>query len=116
MRQRGIYTRNSPRRWVKTRKEKDRSDYVKGFHEILESSRVAVGLGAVFSVLAITPPWNLQMTCGLLGWKANLIGFHTMCSMHHETLYIGTVLHGNLDFMQASDPLSSLQYFDHNSF
>jgi hypothetical protein len=63
---------------------------------------------AVFSILAITPPRNLQKTCRLLGWKVNLISFHTMCSMNYEILYNGTVLHGNLIIMQADELLTSL--------
>jgi hypothetical protein len=60
-------------------------------------------ISAVFSVLAITLSWKLQMTCGLLGWKFNLITFHTICSMYHEILYIGIVLHGNLDIRLTAD-------------
>jgi hypothetical protein len=63
---------------------------------------------AVFSVLAITPSWNLQMMFGWMSWKANLISIHTMYSMYHEILYNGTVLHGKLIIMQADELLTSL--------
>ena len=36
------------------------------------------------------------MMSRLLGVKVYLISFPAMCHMHHETLYIGTVLHGKL--------------------
>jgi hypothetical protein len=44
------------------------------------------------SNLALTLYWKVQKICCLLHWKANLIIFPTIYSMHHETHEDGTIL------------------------
>jgi hypothetical protein len=47
-------------------------------------------------------------------WKANLIHFHTVHSMHHEILQNDTILHMNLDIRLTVDLLTSL-YRNHSA-